>query len=124
MKAPRPNIRKAKHYHGTPTPGPWKVVGGGGPTRPQIIKADIGTLVAETYCDNLLMDDLVLEPMANACILAAGPELLKSLKAVSKVARLISSTKHAGNPIGPTLWSDLHQDLNEAEEVIAKAEGG
>ena len=55
--------------------------------------------------------------------IVASPELLSSLKELTKLASSMNAIQHAGLEVDPDLWSELNQATNKAKAIIAKAEG-
>lgn len=89
------------------TPGPWAHINPDGFTvrHPQVY-SDTGPVCNATW----LGDGRINELRANACLIAAAPDLLESLQ------EIVAAADGAG-------WSQLDATLERARAAIAKATG-
>lgn len=60
---------------------------------------------------------------ANARLIAAAPDLLAVLKALSLSVGEANALQHAGLKVPASVWADLYQVNNAAVGAIARAEG-
>lgn len=93
------------------TPGPWQYVFEGGTTA-FITEADGSTIICIRTTENTTAHkDLV----ANACLIAAAPELLEAVKYCRQ--KIAYMTEHGE-------WYSPGRAIEKADAAIAKATGG
>ena len=98
------------------TPAPWNLNGNGILLHP-VTNAQLVTQRIETSLGSFEVLDETNEPEANACLIAAAPDLLSALDGLMK--RAVKDAEHYAPDGNEPIWAFI----SDASDAICKAKG-